>query len=172
MFEKIIQTISGMSLSDWFHTLGSLIAFALLFLRLIEFRKKRVDLKINLEQDLFTSHQVQDFDTYNETEIRIKVELTNKGLEPTTLNGADFYSDYEELNNLSMSDEKIMHPYGLEFEFNPIRIEGNDRKTVTLTVFKNTLLPEDKKQINAKVILKTTHKDISKKITLKRNDER
>jgi hypothetical protein len=92
-------------------------------------------------------------------------------LEPTTLNGVDFYSDYEELNNLPMSTRQIHHPYGLEFEFNPVRIEIYDRKTIPLTVFKNILLPEDKKQINAKLILKTTHKDISKRITLERTDE-
>jgi uncharacterized membrane protein len=68
MFEEIIQKISSMSFSDWFQTVGALIAFVLLLLRLLEFSKERVNLKINLEQDLFKSHQVQDFDdTYDIT---------------------------------------------------------------------------------------------------------
>ena len=97
--------------------------------------------------------------------------MTNSGLEPTTLAGVDFYSDNELLTNLEMTTTaKYIEPILIR-KFEEIRIKGNDRPPFKLYVYKNVLLPNDIRELNAKLVFKTTHKDISKKIKLIRKEE-
>lgn len=151
-------------LKDLFQSIGAIIAIVL---GIREFRKKKVSLKIKLAQTKFSSKQYENYgDHYSITEIGIKVDLRNIGLEPTTLIGVNFYSNVELLNSLEMANEVDYTQIGRMTRFNDIRIDPNDRMIIELSVFKDILLPKDLTEIKAKLIFKTTHKDISKKIKL------
>ena len=153
---------------DWFQTTGSIVAFLTLILALFEFKKKRVKLKIELNQKEFKSYIKEDYESISITEIRINAELKNKGLEPTTINGVEFISDYKELNKINMSTSKNHWQAGISMSFEPLRLEANDRITWELIVFKNIILPPKIDKLGATLIFKTTHKDIKKKILLER----
>jgi len=140
----------------------------LIYLRLWEFYKKRIILKIKLKQNLFSSnHFDSGGQSFNETNIEINVDLRNVGLEPTTLVGVDFNSDYELLNNLEM-ENRVEYRIRRLTSFDEIRIEPNDRKVFVLSLSKNVLLDNSIREINANIIFKTTHKDIKRKIKLKK----
>ena len=138
-------------------------ALVLGFFKIKEFRKKKVSLKINLSQVEFSSMQ-NDHSSgiWPETSIQIGVYLKNSGLEPTTLTGVDFSSDNKSLKFKKMS--RVYH----ENDFAPIRIEANDSMDICLSILEYIYLPENITEINTKLVFKTTHKDISKKIKLKR----
>lgn len=169
MIRELLDFIQKMTFSDWFQTVGAFVAFTLGLLRLIEFRKKRVNLQIQLTKDKFISHQTHGYDTFNVTEIKIKAELINKGLKPTTINGVEFFSEYEDLSNLEMSTTKHHNKCGITLTFEPIRLEANDRKTMNLIIFKNILLPGEIIKLDSKLKFKTPHKDITQKIILERD---
>lgn len=155
-------------LKDLGQSVGGVIAGMLFFLRLWEFYKKRIILKIKLKQNLFSSnHFDSGGQSFNETNIEINVDLRNVGLEPTTLVGVDFNSDYELLNNLEM-ENRVEYRIRRLTSFDEIRIEPNDRKVFDLSLSKNVLLDNSIREINANIIFKTTHKDIKRKIKLKK----
>ena|GEM_PF-2195427 len=165
---------SNVDLNDLFQSFGAIIALVLGILKILEFRKNKVSLKINLSQVEFSSMQMNTPSDYNsETIIKIKVDLKNIGLEPTTLTGVDFHSDNKSLNSIKMSNnvsytqDRIM----ITKDFISIRIDSNDRKNIDLSILKYIYLPENITEINTKLIFKTTHKDISKKIKLIRKNK-
>lgn len=168
MLQELLEFVKQNALI-WFNSLGALIAFVLGIFKILEFKRKRVSLSINLEQDNFVSRRIENPGTYEDvTIIDINVDLRNTGLEPTSLVGVDFYSDNELLSNLKMTTSANYTQIGVFRTFDEIRIEHNDRKIFKLTVSKGVLLPNDVKELKAKLVFKITHKDISKKIKLVR----
>ena len=141
--------------ANWFQLTGSILAFVLTIFAIIDFRKKRVKLVINLEQDEIKSFHNEDTDT-DETIIQIKLDIMNKGLEPTTITGATFYSNYEELNKVPVDDICNMNPGNMIYRFDYIRMDANDRIEQKLWVRKSILLPEKITKINGKIIFRTS----------------
>jgi len=177
MLQELLEIVKQNALI-WFNNLGVLIAWVLGILTLLEFKKKRVSLSIKLEQDEFTSRQIDvNNKIIDATNIEINVDLKNTGLEPTTLAGVDFVSDKELLTNLSAytnrepmlaqlpSGECITISVGGE-KFNNMRIEPKDRKIFKIFIFKKVFLPNDILELNAKLIFRTTEREISNKIKL------
>lgn len=163
--ENQIIADNDIDLKDFGQSIGAFIAIILVFLKLWEFNKKRVILKIKLKQNHFSSnHYNSDGKSYDDTQIGINVDLRNTGLEPTTLVGVDFHSDHELLNNLVMAN-RVYNITEMFYSFDEIRIEPNDRKVFDLFIHKNVLI-NNKKELNAAINFKTTQNDIKKKIQL------
>lgn len=166
--ENQIIADNDIDLKDFGQSIGAVIAGILGLLKLWEFNKKRVILKIKLKQNHFSSnHYDSDGESYDDTKIEINVDLRNTGLEPTTLVGVGFNSDHELLNNLVMAN-RVDYTIGRFSSFDEIRIEPNDRKIFDLFLFKDVLI-NNKTEINAKINFKTTHKDLKKKMKLNKN---
>jgi len=156
MFEAIAQY----TLLDWFQLVGAVVAFILAILKGWEFWKNRVRLDISLKQKRFKSQTIKDHDSYDITEIEIDVDLKNKGLEPTSISSVEFHSSIKGLHKIEMCN--VVH------YFEKIRVDSNDRTEFVLYLKKNILLSDTIKSLDATLIFKTTHKDISQHIILKR----
>ena len=171
MLNESVEFVKQNGLTMW-NFVGASVGIALGILKILEFKKKRVSIDIKLEQENFISSTFKHSgDSEDKTAIEIKVDLRNKGLEPTTLVGVDIYSNNELLNNLNMTTTTKQIGTLFFREFNDIRIEPNDRKMFKLYAHKNALLPNDIKELNVKLVFKTTHEDISKKMKLIRRTE-
>ncbi len=153
---------------DWFQLLGAIIAFVLLFLQINEYRKKRVSLDITLTKAAFYSHEADSYSP-SRTEINITIDLKNTGLEPTTLSGVEFQSDIENLNSVELKNVRYSGNSLIREEFNEVRIDPNDRKNEELFAHIEEFIPQDINEIKGNLIFKTTHKDISKTVTLTRS---
>lgn len=172
MLQELLDFIKQNGLTMWnlWNFVGASMGIFLGILKILEFKKNRVSIDIELKQKRFSSRRIDYGEYVDETIIEIDVDLKNKGLEPTTLVGVDFYSNNESLNNLEMTnDSKCVEPFIRIFE--EIRIVGNGRPRFKLHTSKNVLLPNEIRELNATLVFKTTHKDIPKKIKLIRKDE-
>ena len=150
-----INYFSNYNFEDWFNLIGSIIAFFLLILQIINYFKKRVNLSIKIKQEEFSSFQDSHDNTF-ETYVIIKADIRNKGLEPTTIAKVEFISDDNLFTNIEMTNNKNLEE---------IRIEPNDRIILKFTAFAYMDLKETN-DINAKIIFKTSHKDIIKNIKI------
>lgn len=166
MLKESLEFVKQNGLTMW-NFVGASVGIVLGILKILEFKKNRVSIDIKLEQDNFISNRVEYPGTYqDETIIEIKVDLKNKGLEPTTLAGVNFYSENELLNNLEMTNTAIYIDPLMRRKFDEIRIDGNSRPNFKLYGYKNVWLPNDIMEMNAKLVFKTTHKDYTKKMKL------
>jgi len=164
----IIQQVSQYTLLDWFELFGALLAFILVLLRIKKYWKDRINLSIELSQSSFYSNEGNM--SQDETKIGIIADIRNKGKQPTTISKVVFKSDNKDFTGLKMNNYLKRGSLVNRRVFNPIRIEPNDRREVSLNVGKDIYL-EDFKSMNAELTFKTSHKNILKTIKITKNED-
>ena len=122
---EALSDFAILGLFGWFTFFGACLAFLLTGFRLLEYRKKRVALKITLGQLEFFSVNCNPRFALNSTRVQIQADIRNVGLEPTTVVGVRFRCPIKELDRHSMTI--VDFPNG-------VRIDGHDRKRVKLVL--------------------------------------
>ena len=146
-----ILTISGLCLS-----------LIIGFYNLLKLRRNRVNLKINISQKNFDSHSFETCDGLTErTNIYVKADITNKGLEPTSISKIT-------MNIISpkLIGGDMFNSSEISSKFKKIRIEPNDRKIEELNISYPIHISNEIDEIETELIFYTTYKDIIKKIKI------
>lgn len=105
-----------------------------------------------------------------ETKIEFELDIKNSGLEPTTISKIEFKSEVDELEECEMKNRRWAENNMHHSEFNPIRVEKNDRKNVSIHTYQNTFIGDDLDNIEGELTFKTTHENVNKEIEIKRTD--
>ena len=149
--QSLLNEIANYSLLDVIQLTGAILAF---ILGVLEYKKNRVSLVINLNQEEFTSEIRSNNDQEPNTYITILADIRNKGRKPTTISGAKFFSHIISLNNLEMR------------MCDTVRMDENHREEIKLYLTTYEFLPKEIQNIEATIIFKAGDKDIKEKISL------
>ncbi len=157
MIDKIVMLFEGYTFIDWVTLIGSLVGLVVGFLKIFEYIKNRPSLIICIKQETFICNKGNSM-IASLTKVGIQADIWNKGKVPCTITEVKFYSDYEEFSEMTL--------YGKNAE--AIRIDAPDRKKHSFYGAKEVALPEEVKELNAKLVFITSDKPVVKKIILKR----
>lgn len=162
----LLLDINSYRLIDWFNIFGSLTAFMLSFLKIREYYQDQIKLKIDIKSAYFTTAPLSDYGGVGGTKVDFLIDIRNKGKQPTTISRIDFYSDDSRFTNLKLNNLTTRHS-----SFEPIRVEANDRIEQDIFIKKELIYLENCKDLNCTLKFETSHKTITKRLTVpKKND--
>lgn len=154
---------------DIFNTAGTLVALVLGYYKLKQYRKKKVNLEIQIEPTKFYSRDSNM--SPKETKIAFDLDIRNAGLEPTTISSIQFKNEVEGLEECDMKNRTWTQNQMIHSEFNPIRLSKNDRKDVSIHTTQNAFIDEDTEEIEGELVFNTTHEDVTRDVTITRTDQ-
>ncbi|WP_135612932.1 hypothetical protein [Methanococcoides sp. AM1] len=167
--------LTSIALGDLFNLFGSSIAFILLALKIIEYRRDKIKLDIDLNllsfSTIYPNEESRAYGSVEDTYVSIIADIKNTGRQPTTVSKIVLFSDNENFSDLKMFNELENKSQfsALSYTFIPIRVEANDRIEMKIFTSKNIYL-ENFESMNCTIEFTTSHKVITKrlKVTEKR----
>lgn len=164
-----LSEIYSYSIIDWFKLLGAIIAYLLLILRLKDYYQDRIMLEIDIKSAKFSTALLTAYHTGG-TRIEFLVDIRNKGKQPTSISKVSFFSDNLDFNDLELCNASSFSQFGGPSPyFKPIRVNTNDRIHRAFVLSKGNWL-EGWNELNCTIKFETSHKTITKKITVTKED--
>lgn len=160
-YTALLLEVHSYRLTDWFTVTGSVMAFILGILKIVEYKQDQINLIINIKNACFTTEPENAVYDSGGTRADFLINIRNKGRQPTTISRIDLFSDNPDYNNLRAI-------YSI-YEFKPIRIEGNDSIELELFTRKMIYL-EDLSELKCILKFETSHREITKKIKVTRKN--